>query len=88
MPSVDIQQSGDKRKLLVLVLMAIGNLELLQDDFGKDTEPYLEIKNILKNLNLLKKLIKRISQLEKVVTRDYDGTSRIVDLDKSSPPAT
>ena len=31
------------------LFVAIGNLELLQDDFGKDTGPYLEIKNILKN---------------------------------------
>ncbi len=69
------------------LFVAIGNLELLQDDFDKNTEPYMEMKNILKNLNMLKKLIKRISQLEEVVTRDYDGTSRIVDLDKSSPPA-
>jgi hypothetical protein len=46
------------------------------------------MEGIKSNLNELKILIKRISQLEKVVTRDYDGTSRIVDLDKSSPPAT
>jgi len=70
------------------LFVAIGNLELLQDDFGQDSEPYLEMKNILNNLNQLKNLIKRISQLEEVVTRDYDGTSKIVDLDKSSPGDT
>jgi archaellum component FlaC len=68
--------------------VAIGNLELLQDDFGQDSEPFLEMKNILNNLNQLKNLIKRISQLEEVVTSDYDGTSKIVDLDKSFPQDT
>ena len=43
------------------LLVAIGNLELLQDDFGKDNEPYLEIKNILKNLKLLEKQIENFS---------------------------
>lgn len=70
------------------LFVAIGNLELLQDDFGQDSEPYLEMKNIINNLNQLKNLIKRISQLEEVVTRDYDGTSKIVDLDKSLPLET
>lgn len=67
------------------LFVAIGSLELLQDDFDEESEPYLEMKNILNNLNQLKNLIKRISRLEEVVTRDYDGTSKIVDLDKSLP---
>lgn len=66
------------------LFVAMGNLELLQDDFEQDSEPYREMEGIKSNLNKLKTLIKRISQLEEVVTRDYDGTSRIVDLDKSS----
>jgi signal transduction histidine kinase len=70
------------------LFVAIGNLELLQDDFGQDSAPYLAMKNIINNLNQLKNLIIRISQLEEVVTRDYDGTSRIVDLDKSFPADT
>lgn len=68
------------------LFVAIGSLELLQDDFDEDSEAYLEMRNILNNLNQLKTLIKRISRLEEVVTRDYDGTSKIVDLDKSFPP--
>lgn len=70
------------------LFVAIGSLELLQDDFDEDSGPYLEMRNILNNLNQLKTLIKRISRLEEVVTRDYDGTSKIVDLDKSFPPDT
>lgn len=79
------QKAGTRKKLELIkalagtiahemnnpLLVAIGNLELLQDDFGKDNEPYLEIKNILKNLKLLEKQIEKISQLEKVVTRSY-----------------
>ncbi|MBU0664438.1 MAG: hypothetical protein KJ990_07845 [Proteobacteria bacterium] len=65
------------------LFVAMGNLELLQDDFEQDSEPYREMEGIKSNLNKLKTLVKRISQLEEVVTRDYDGTSRIVDLDKS-----
>ena len=65
------------------LFVAMGNLELLQDDFEKDSEPYREIKGIRNNLNELKTLIKKISQLEDVVTKDYYGTTSIVDLDKS-----
>jgi signal transduction histidine kinase len=66
------------------LFVAIGNLELLQGDFDQNSEPYLEIENIIKNLKIIKVLIKKISQLESVITKDYDGTSMIVDLDKSS----
>ncbi len=66
------------------LFVAMGNLELLQDDFTQDSEQYLEIDGVMGNLKELKLLIKKISQIEDVVTRDYDGTSRIVDLDKSS----
>lgn len=65
------------------LFVAIGNLELLQDDFEQNSEPFREMGNIKNNLNELKILIKKISQLEDVVTKDYYGTSRIVDLDKS-----
>jgi len=64
--------------------VAIGNLELLQDDFDHDSEQFRELAVVLDNLNQLKILIKRISQLKEVVTRDYDGTSKIVDLEQSS----
>ena len=66
------------------LFVALGNLELLQDDFTEDSEQYLEIKGVISNLKELKLLIKKISRIEDVVTRDYDGTSKIVDLDKSS----
>jgi len=66
------------------LFVALGNLELLQDDFIQDSEQYLEIKGVISNLKELKLLIKKISRIEDVVTRDYDGTSKIVDLDKSS----
>lgn len=65
------------------LFVALGNLELLQDDFDQDSEHYQEIEGIKTNLKELKNLIKRISQLREVVTKDYDGTSRIVDLEKS-----
>ena len=63
------------------LFVAMGNLELLQDDFDQDSEPYQEMQGIRNNLNELKTLIQKISQLEDVVTKDYYGTSRIVDLD-------
>jgi signal transduction histidine kinase len=65
------------------LFVAIGNLQLLKDDFDQDSEPFREMKSILDNLNQMKILIKKISQLQEVVTRDYDGTSKIVDLDRS-----
>jgi signal transduction histidine kinase len=65
------------------LFVALGNLELLQDDFNCDSEPYQEIEGIKANLNELRSLIKKISQLREIVTKNYDGTSRIVDLEKS-----
>ena len=66
------------------LFVAMGNLEFLQDDFDQDSEPYREIEGIRNNLNELKTLIQKISQIEEVVTKDYYGTDKIVDLDKSS----
>jgi signal transduction histidine kinase len=63
------------------LFVAMGNLELLQDDFDQDSEPYQEMDGIKNNLNELKILIQKISQLEDVVIKDYYGTSKIVDLD-------
>ncbi len=65
------------------LFVATGTLELLHDDFEKDSEPYIEIDAVMKNLRELKEMIKRISKIENVVTRDYDGTSKIVDIDRS-----
>ncbi|MFW8602004.1 histidine kinase dimerization/phospho-acceptor domain-containing protein [Desulfobacterota bacterium M19] len=66
------------------LFVALGNLELLQDDFAPDSEIYQELQGIKSNLKKLKTMIKKISRLKEVVTKDYDGTSRIVDLEKSA----
>ncbi len=71
------------------LFVVMGTLDLLQDDFEKESEPYQEIETVMSNLNKLKILITKISRLEEVVTKDYDGVSKIVDIEKSSkgPPA-
>ena len=66
------------------LFVAMGNVELLQDDFEENSETYEELEGIRVSLKEIKVLVKKISQIEEVVTRDYDGTSRIVDLGKSS----
>ncbi len=66
------------------LFVAMGTLELLQDDFDKESEPHREIAAVLKSLQDMKVLVKKISSIKEVVTSDYDGTSRIVDLEKSS----
>lgn len=66
------------------LFVAMGNVELLQDDFEEDSETYEELEGIRVSLKEIKVLVKKISQIEEVVTRDYDGTSKIVDLGKSS----
>ena len=66
------------------LFVAMGNIELLQDDFAEESEPYKELEGIRNNLKEIKQMVKKISQIEEVVTRDYDGTSRIVDIDQSS----
>ena len=67
------------------LFVAMGNVELLQDDFEEESETYGELEGIRTNLKEIKGLVKKISLIEEVVTRDYDGTTRIVDLGKSSP---
>lgn len=66
------------------LFVAMGNVELLQDDFEEDSEPYQELDGIRTSLKEIKGLVKKISRIEEVVTRDYDGTSKIVDLEESS----
>ncbi len=65
------------------LFVAMGTLDLLQDDIDKDSETYREITTVMKSLDEMKVLVKKISSIEEVVTSDYDGTSRIVDLEKS-----
>lgn len=66
------------------LFVVMGNLELLQDDFEKDSASYREIETIMSNLKQLKSLIEKISRIEEVVTKEYVGSSRIVDIDKSA----
>ena len=65
------------------LFVAMGNVELLQDDFAEDSETYKELGDIRASLKEIKNLVKKIASIEEVVTRDYDGTSRIVDLEES-----
>lgn len=66
------------------LFVAMGTLDLLRDDFAEGSEPRLEIDAAMKSLEDMKVLVKKISSIEDVVTSDYDGTSRIVDLEKSA----
>lgn len=65
------------------LFVAMGNLELLQDDFEKDSVPYEDIAGVLRSLGQMKELVKKISLLENIVTEKYDGTSVIVNIDQS-----
>jgi len=67
------------------LFVAMGTLDLLQDDFAGESVTYQEIASVLKNLREIKVLVQKISSIEEVVTMDYDGTATIVDLDKSVP---
>ncbi|RUM35480.1 MAG: hypothetical protein DSY58_06830 [Desulfobulbus sp.] len=70
------------------LFVAMGNVELLQDDFDEDSEAYSELEGIYVSLKEIKVLVKKISLIEEVVTRDYDGTTRIVDFTKSKKETT
>lgn len=48
----------------------LGKLNHLQDDFAQGSEQYLEINDIVRDLKQLKTLVKKISELEKVATKD------------------
>lgn len=65
------------------LFVATGTLEFLHEEFDKDSEAYIEIECVIRNLRILKEVIKKISYIETVATQDYDGTSTIVDIEKS-----
>ena len=62
----------------------MGTLELLQEDFEEESEPYQELQHSLPNLKKLKVLIKKISRIDRFETVDYDGSSVILDINKSA----
>ncbi|BCO08733.1 hypothetical protein GF1_11090 [Desulfolithobacter dissulfuricans] len=67
------------------LFVAMGTLELLKDDFDRESEPYLELQHTLKNLKELKTLIRKISRIDRYTPMDYDGSSVILDLSGSGP---
>ncbi len=66
------------------LFVALGTLDLMQDEIEPDSELGQDMKRVIDNLKTMKKLVREIGTIEDIVTRDYDGTSSIVDLKKSA----
>ncbi len=61
--------------------VAMGSSQLLQDDFKPDSQAHEDIQDIIKNLNLIKKIVKKISFKDRFSLKSYVGETKIVDLD-------
>ncbi|MFP7755870.1 histidine kinase dimerization/phospho-acceptor domain-containing protein [Thermodesulfobacteriota bacterium B35] len=66
------------------LFVALGTLDLMQDEVDADSELGEDMKRVIDNLKTMKELVREIGAIEDIVTRDYDGTSSIVDLKKSA----
>ena len=59
---------------------AFGSAELLQEDV-EDATQREDVDTIIKNLSVLKDVIRKIAQLKDVTLREYAGSTDIVDLE-------
>lgn len=60
--------------------VVLGSSQLLQDDFEPESEAYGELQNIINNLKIISKLVKKISFLDQFTLKQYDGETKIVDI--------
>ncbi|HEB51509.1 MAG TPA: DUF4118 domain-containing protein [Desulfobulbus sp.] len=66
------------------LFVALGTLDLMQDEIEAGSDLGEDMERVIENLKTMKKLVREIGAIEDIVTRDYDGTSNIVDLKKSA----
>jgi len=63
---------------------ALGTAQLLEKEFDSETENYKDVQTILTNLQEMRRLIQKISIIDRIEMKDYVGNSRIIDFEKSS----
>lgn len=66
----------------------IGYADFILGTIEKSNEFYKPLKKILDNAEKMSEIIKKISKIRKYETKDYVGTLKILDIDKSSDENT
>ena len=61
--------------------VALGNSQLLQDDFEPESDAYKDLQNIIKNLKNIRQIVKKISFKDRFSLKSYVGETKIVDIE-------
>ncbi len=60
--------------------IALGSSQLLKDDFEEESDAYNDLQDIIKNLKLIKQIIKKISFKDRFSLKSYVGEVKIADI--------
>ena len=63
---------------------ALGTAQLLKKELVSETENYKDVQTIITSLQEMRRLIQKISRIDRLEMKDYVGNSRIIDIEKSS----
>ncbi len=61
--------------------VVLGSSQLLQDDFEAGSVTYEDLQDIIKNLKLIRQIVKKISFKDRFSLKAYVGKTKIVNLD-------
>ena len=61
--------------------VAMGSSQLLQDDFEPESDAYKALQHIIKNLQSIKQIVKKISFKDRFSLKSYVGETKIVDIE-------
>jgi len=75
---------GVSHEMNTPLFSALGTAQLLEKEFDSETENYKDVQTILTNLQEMRRLIQKISIIDRIEMKDYVGNSRIIDFEKSS----
>jgi signal transduction histidine kinase len=75
---------GVSHEMNTPLFSALGTAQLLKDELDSETENYKDVQTILTNLQEMRRLIQKISEIDRIEMKDYVGNSHIIDFEKSS----
>ena len=59
----------------------LGNAQLLQEDFNVNSNAYMELQGIIRNIREMDKIIKKISLVDRVELTDYTDDTKILNIE-------
>ena len=65
--------------------VALGNSQLLQENFAPETETHEDLQRVIDNIRTMDKIIKKISLIDRLELQNYSGETKIVDIERASP---